>query len=1140
MQTTVKQAVASAPSAIASFPPANRWKCSHGVDYVVIEPLEEFEPFFLGISGAGDQWLFCSSHGSLTAGRQSAERALFPYYTVDKIIGNWNTTGPWTAIATNENLWNPFSPSIARLRPIRRRLMKSTLGDEIVFEEEHLEMGLRMSYRWRFSQRFGFVRSARLVNEGPAGRRLRLVDGLDNFMPAGIESRFQLQFSCLADAYKISEQDLGGALVIHRLAAGITDEPAPLEMLHATTVWCTGLGGGPTFMDRRDAEAFLRGAAPTTARQVRGRRGAMFLARDLFLEAGDALDWTMVAEIQQSQSDIAGLRGLLADPGALLAEVENDIRSGSGRLASIVAAADGFQQSADRDIVLHHYHNTLANILRGGIPENGCRLDRGRFLQHLSRHNAELATHHAEALSALPGNPCRDGLLEAVRAIADPDLDRIATEYLPLILSRRHGDPSRPWNRFFIRVADDDSGPVHHFEGNWRDIFQNWEALAWSYPEYLDAFVAKFLNASTIDGFNPYRITSEGIDWEAPMPDDPWASIGYWGDHQIVYLLKLLELEARVHPDRLAARLDIAGHVYADVPYRLVSWEKTLEDPRDTVVFDHALHAELMERKARIGADGLLLRNADGSLVRATLAEKLLLPALTKLANLIPGGGIWLNTRRPEWNDANNALAGCGLSVVTAGYLYRYLGCIGKMIAAHPHDTLRLSPAICELLETLGDLFGDPLWTRREPLDAGQRFNLVRAAGLAVERYRRHVYQAGPGEPVPFARRSVLDFIEQSRASLETTLRQNRRDDTLWHSYNVLHIHAAAGRMSIERLVPMLEGQVSILSSGILDPAEAVDLLEALPDSPLRSSRHETYLLYPDRETVPFLETNRVDPAVAGEIPLLAAMTARGDQRLLVRDPDAGFRFHPDLVNVYALRERIARLAQESGLGDMAENDRSAVEALYEATFRHHSFTGRSGSMFAYEGLGCVYWHMVSKLMLAAQEVTLSACEHEADDVLIRRLAACYFDIQRGLGFRKTPEGYGAFPAEPYSHSPAHAGARQPGLTGQVKEGILCRLGELGVDFRDGRLRFRPRLLRRAEFGDNAAGSVGFTLAGTPVRYRLREDLERPVCRVHCTGSPALEVTDAEFDAELTREITGRSGRVQSVVIELPAAWTVV
>ena len=66
-----------------------------------------------------------------------------------------------------------------------------------------------------------------------------------------------------------------------------------------------------------------------------------------------------------------------------------------------------------------------------------------------------------------------------------------------------------------------------------------------------------------------------------------------------------------------------------------------------------------------MGADGRLLLRPDGSVYHVNLAEKLLVPLLSKLSNLVPDGGIWMNTQRPEWNDANNALVGQGLSMVT-------------------------------------------------------------------------------------------------------------------------------------------------------------------------------------------------------------------------------------------------------------------------------------------------------------------------------------------------------------------------------------------------------------------------------------------------------------------------------------------
>src|SRR5690606_36186164 len=124
------------------------------------------------------------------------------------------------------------------------------------------------------------------------------------------------------------------------------------------------------------------------------------------------------------------------------------------------------------------------------------------------------------------------------------------------------------------------------------------------------------------------------------------------------------------------------------------------------------------------------------------------------------------------------------------------------------------------------------------------------------------------------------------------------------------------------------------------------------------------------------------DDAAAHSVPVLSAMLQRGDHRILQPDPAGGFRFHPGLRNEYELAAALDRIVAESG---PLNGDRDAIRALYEATFHHRAFTGRSGTMFAYEGLGCIYWHMVSKLMLAAQEVAVKVT---GDDPLSARLAA--------------------------------------------------------------------------------------------------------------------------------------------------------
>jgi len=68
------------------------------------------------------------------------------------------------------------------------------------------------------------------------------------------------------------------------------------------------------------------------------------------------------------------------------------------------------------------------------------------------------------------------------------------------------------------------------------------------------------------------------------------------------------------------------------------------------------------------------------------------------------------------------------------------------------------------------------------------------------------------------------------------------------------------------------------------------------------------------------------------------------------------------------------------------------------------------------------------------------------------------------MGFNKSPGEYGAFPDDPYSHTPSFAGAQQPGMTGQVKEEILSRYLELGLRIKDGCISFNSSLIRETEY----------------------------------------------------------------------------
>jgi hypothetical protein len=223
------------------------------------------------------------------------------------------------------------------------------------------------------------------------------------------------------------------------------------------------------------------------------------------------------------------------------------------------------------------------------------------------------------------------------------------------------------------------------------------------------------------------------------------------------------------------------------------------------------------------------------------------------------------------------------------------------------------------------------------------------------------------------------------------------------------------------------------------------------------------------------------------------------------------------------------------------------VLEMFEKMFDHRSFTGRSGTFFGYEGLGCIFWHMVSKLRLAAQ----GSCLRAGNSPFAEQLAECYANIRAGIADFKTPENFGAFPMDPYSHTPAHTGARQPGLTGQVKEDILCRFGELGVYVVAGKVHFNPQLLRRDEFLKTPAVFDWFDLAGTRQRIRLPPFSLAFTCwqtpvvyRLGRADSLTLVFADGlkkqddllQIDAETSRSLFKRTGKIQRIEVTLSAA----
>jgi hypothetical protein len=740
-------------------------------------------------------------------------------------------------------------------------------------------------------------------------------------------------------------------------------------------------------------------------------------------------------------------------------------------------------------------------------------------------------------------------LLKKARAVGDPDVIRACYEYLPLTFSRRHGDPSRPWNNFSIDNRKEDGSKNLDYQGNWRDIFQNWEALSLSFPEYVESMICKFVNASTLDGYNPYRITRNGMDWEVPDPSDPWSNIGYWGDHQLVYLQKLLEISYHHHPGYLQQLLQEEICCYANVPYRIRPYSDLITDPRNTIVFDQELEEEIHTRVKKMGSDGKLVLGKDGSIIHVNLAEKMLLSLLTKLSNFIPGAGIWMNTQRPEWNDANNALVGYGVSMVTTYQLRAFLAFARELFLVSEAESVAISEEVMELFGRIFAALKDLVLLKPADQEGQGARVIMNRLGLAGSDYREQIYQAGlSGRKSKLNLEDLEAFFQLALQSVDQCITTNKRSDKLYHSYNLIRLENSEG-IQIRRLYEMLEGQVAILASGYLSPAESLDVLDALKASALYRPDQYSYILYPDRELPVFLEKNNIPEDALDRSELLKTLVKKGNRQIVIWDVNGKYHFNGSFRHAGLLEEALQALPDAySGL---LEKEKASILDLYEEVFDHQSFTGRSGTFYGFEGLGSIYWHMVSKLLLAVNETYFRACHLKEDEEILGRLAAHYFEIRAGIGLNKNPKLYGAFPTDPYSHTPRGRGAQQPGMTGQVKEDIISRMGELGVRIRQGQMVFKPVLLRKDEFLAEARdfqyydlkgqknsislkpGMLAFTYCQVPVIYQLSP--ERKI-RLKYGDGKELVIQGDSLDEDHSSTIFKREGRISLVEVWLNPA----
>ena len=1116
-----------------------------------ISNVDDMRPFFMSIVSNSNHWMFISSNGGLTAGRKNSSYSLFPYYTDDKITESAENTGNKTVFQVHADgktqLWEPFSSRYLGIYNVQRNLYKNDLGNKIIFEEINHDLGLTFSYQWNSSDQFGFVKKSTLRNDTKQIINVTLLDGIQNIIPYGVSADLQNAASNLVDAYKKCELETDSGLGIYALSAIIVDKPEPSEALKANIVWSIGLENPTYLLSSLQLDRFRSGKGVQQEVDIKAEKGAYFVSKNISVEALSEKNWMIIANVRQSIVSINEIKELIKKDSKLVEKVLEDIENGSKQLVDLNGASDGLQLTDDQLRNTRHFANTLFNIMRGGIFDNNYQIEKLDFEKYLSKANKVVFQKEQPFLNQLPEVFTHNFLKNSLENSDDLDFIRLALEYMPLKFSRRHGDPSRPWNKFSINTKSDlDGSKVLDYEGNWRDIFQNWEALAHAYPEFIESMIHKFLNASTFEGYNPYRITKDGFDWEIIEPHDPWSFIGYWGDHQIIYLLKFLEFAENHYPKKLASLFSEDLFVYANVPYKIKSYQDILVNPKDTIHFDDGLNSEISKRKEKLGADGALLTTKTNAIYKVNLLEKLLVTVLAKISNFIPEGGIWMNTQRPEWNDANNALVGNGVSMVTLYYLRRFMKFFEEIVSNETMNSVEISQELSEFFHKTVHTLNQNKELLRGTISNAERKIVLDGLGGAGSDYRSSIYQNGfSNKKCSVTKDDLQQFFDITGKFIDHTIAANKREDKLYHAYNLMTVENGS-EISISNLPEMLEGQVAALSSGYVSGADSLELLNALKWSALFRRDQYSYVLYPDKELPRFTVKNNIPFHRVEESDLLKRLLTDGNKQIIEKDILGSYHFNGSFNNANALKNALTELPEK--YATLVEKDVSLLLNIFEEIFNHKAFTGRSGTFFGYEGLGSIYWHMVSKLLLSVQETCISAYKNNENEVVIGKLLDHYYEINEGIGVHKSPKLFGAFPTDPYSHTPAGKGAQQPGMTGQVKEDILSRFGELGVFVKDGKLQFNPILLRRSEFLSEfktfnytdvnqqtksiniEKDSLCFTYCQVPVQYK-----KAPLNRLEIVYADriSLHVDHLSLDEIESKKVFERNGEIKQIIVSI-------
>lgn len=590
--------------------------------------------------------------------------------------------------------------------------------NELELRERHPDRGLLVEilYFTLPQEPFaGLVRQVKITNLADQPARLEILDGLPVILPSGVSNKDLKEYNRTVEAW----------MDVYNL-----EKKAPFFRLRATP--------GDT----------------AEVKPVRAGNFALAYAR----QGGSSRQLAALVDPETVFGQDTSLRFPDNFEQHPLAELLRQPQLASGKTPCVFfGLAAGLAPAESITLYSVYGHASKLELLNAAAP----RLEDEAYFQTKRLAAHALANELTAAIATETGVPlfdayCRQTFLDNVLRGGWPvHLGRAGKPVTYHIYSRKHGDPERDYNAFFLAAEFYSQG-----NGNYRDINQNRRCEVLFDPRVEDTNLRTFMSLLQADGYNPlvvkgsrFRVPPEKqaavldlvlqperlqplldrsftpggllkwvddheIELQLPAPDflqealqaaeqyfDAEFSEGYWIDHW-TYNLDLLNSFLDVYPDRLEellfGRQDLP---FFDSPAFVQPRSKKYvlvgDQPRQygAVIRDEDKAAMIAAR--RDYPNFLRSQNGLGEVYRTSLFAKLTILALLKFATMDPSGmGIEMEANKPGWCDALNGLPGLfGSSMSETFDLDRLLAFLQAHLPETEAGALPLPVEVAELLQ---------------------------------------------------------------------------------------------------------------------------------------------------------------------------------------------------------------------------------------------------------------------------------------------------------------------------------------------------------------------------------------------------------------------------------------------------------